>query len=91
MKAILIASVLAAGCGLGDPDCTPKVCGVDIAASLSTNGREYTKCYSVANDGTITTTLEDDHGDEFYACTDSPGRTCTEATVNAQFAYCDVH
>ena len=90
-KKLVFLGVLAfAGC-LENAECSERVCGVDVGASLSTNGRHFTKCYAVADDGAITTTLEDDHGDEFYGCTDSPGRTCTEATVNAMFDYCDVH
>ena len=79
------ATETATGCSSGD--CRSVTCA-EIAGSLSNNGKSFTKCYRGV--APIETTIEDESGNVIYDCTDGSDSTCTEATVNAEFAYCDV-
>lgn len=81
----LLSAVLATSC-VSTEDCEVRTCGEDLADGFDTNGKSYQRCFSGGT--TITTTLVGDDGDVFFECTDQPGRTCTEASVDAQFAYC---
>jgi hypothetical protein len=76
---LVLACLTLVGCG---GNCREKTCA-DFNGS---SARTFTKCYYGA--GPIETTLIDPQGKTFYDCTDSPGDTCTEATVDAEFNYC---
>lgn len=85
---ILMLAALASTCSCGsNEDCDVKTC-VDLASGRTTNGKSYEKCYSGSSPMTVT--LYDANGKNFFQCTDEPGKTCTEATVNTLFAYCEV-
>ena len=85
---ISVLFTLNAGCAVSE-DCKVKTCGKDIGSGFSTNNKAYEKCFS-GSSTSITTTLVGDDGAVFFECTDSPGKSCTESSVNAQFAYCDI-
>jgi hypothetical protein len=87
--AALLWALSLGACDSGD--CTPRQCDELVEdSSLTSNGREYTKCISCYSDGTCETVLKDDEGVEFYRCQDEPGASCLDSSVNTQFAYCEV-
>jgi hypothetical protein len=59
-------------------------------SSLTSNNKDYTKCFYCDSSGSCETVLHADDGTTFFDCTDSATKSCTEDSVNAQFAYCDV-
>ncbi len=72
-------------------DCEIVPCDSLVTDSdLTTNGGTYQKCLSCYADGTCETELIDDAGETFYDCVDGLGASCTESSVDAQFAYCEV-
>lgn len=54
----------------------------------ATNQKTFTKCYYGISP--METVIEDEAGNEIYDCTDGATETCTGATVDAEFAYCEV-
>ena len=92
IKTVLCGCLAIVGAGCPDSeDCEVRTCGIDLAAGRKTNGKAYERCFSGGGGSTpLTTTLVGEDGNEFFECTDEPGRSCLEGSVNAQFAYCEV-
>lgn len=92
--AVRVAPVAAVGAllpGCAGPDCELRNCDALVSgSSLTTNGGTYTHCLSCDASGDCEVVLQDDTGATFFDCTDGQGTDCTSATVNAEFAYCDV-
>lgn len=87
---VLLVSGSMAGCSA---DCEEKTCD-GLAAEVgseTSNGRAYQECVSCTSEGRCFNELIDEADATVFECTSEPDTTdCTDAFVNAQFAYCGI-
>ncbi len=88
---LMVGALLAFGAAGCDGDCEPQSCDALAGSDFSSNGRTYEECISCTSSGTCYNEILDDAGTSVFECTSEPEDSgCTDAFVEAQFAYCEI-